>query len=185
MKVLERIALILFSYIALFLSIMMCLFVFGWVDMSFAQSLLSIVIYDPNYSKIVLAASVVIILLATKCIFFDSTGKELAKQKEGIVLENDDGRLLISKDTLESLISSVSKGFNGAENVNSKVIVDKDNNLNVYVNLYIHRDAVIKDLSANLQIKIKEAIKRTSDLEVKEVNIKIRDIAPEKNITEE
>ena len=183
MKVLERIALILFSYIALFLSIMMCLFVFGWVDMSFAQSLLSIVIYDPNYSKIVLAASVVIILLATKCIFFDSTGKELAKQKEGIVLENDDGRLLISKDTLESLISSVSKGFNGAENVQSKVYVNKDGDLSVSVTLYVHPNAVIKDLSSNLQSKIKEAIKNTSDLDVKEVNIQVKDIAPDK-ITE-
>lgn len=185
MKIIEKIALILFSYIALFLGIILCLFAFGWLDINFAHSLFVTMIEDPRISKIIVLTSIIAILIAIRCIFFDSTGKEIAKQKDGILLENSDGRLLISRETIESLIASVAKGFNGAENVNSKVYVDKENNLSVYVTLFIHPNAVIKDLSINLQNKIKEAIKKTSDLEVKEVNIKIRDITPvEDNIQE-
>ena len=41
---------------------------------------------------------------------------------------------------------------------------------------YSYHNAIIKELSTNLQTKIKNTIKRTSDLEVKEVNIRIKDI---------
>ena len=40
-------------------------------------------------------------------------------------------------------------------------------------------------MSANLQTKIKQVIKKTSDLEVKEVNIKIKDVKPMDNIAQE
>lgn len=61
----------------------------------------------------------------------------------------------------------------------------KDNTVQVYVNLNVKENAVIKELSTNLQTKIKETIKKTSDLEVKEVNIKVKNIEPEKEIVEE
>ena len=185
MRIIEKIALIIFSYIVLILSIIMCLLVFGWLDTELVRNFIENIKMNSTLSAITLVVSVIAILLAIKCIFFDSTGKEIAKQREGILLENNDGKLLISKETIENLIASVAKGFDGAENVNSKVYVDKENNLSVYVTLFVHPDAVIKDLSNNLQNKIKEAVKRSSDLEVKEVNIKVRNITQEKSDIQE
>ncbi len=185
MKIIEKIALVLFSYVALILSILMCLFIFGWLDIDTAGNFVRYALQAPNISTVVLAISVIFILIAIKCIFFTSYDSSNDGQKGGIILENSDGKLLISKETLESLIASVAKGFNGAENVTSKVVVDSENNISVFVNLYVHQDAVIKDLSSNLQTKIKEAIKKTAELEVKEVNIKVKNIAQEKNTIEE
>ena len=63
--------------------------------------------------------------------------------------------------------------------------MDKESNLRVFVNLTVKENAVIKELSTNLQNKIKETIKQSSDLEVKEVNIKVKNIEPSKeNIIE-
>ena len=185
MRIIEKIALIIFSYVVLILSIIMCLLVFGWLDSELIKNFIENIKVNSTLSAITLVVSVIAILLAIKCIFFDSTGKEIAKQREGILLENNDGKLLISKEPIENLIASVAKGFDGAENVNSKVYVDKENNLSVYVTLFVHPDAVIKDLSNNLQNKIKEAVKRSSDLEVKEVNIKVRNITQEKSDIQE
>ena len=185
MRIIEKIALIIFSYIVLILSIIMCLLVFGWLDTELVRNFIENIKMNSTLSAITLVVSVIAILLAIKCIFFDSTGKEIAKQREGILLENTDGKLLISKETIENLIASVAKGFDGAENVNSKVYVDKENNLSVYVTLFVHPDAVIKDLSNNLQNKIKEAVKKSSDLDVKEVNIKVRNITQEKSDMQE
>lgn len=185
MRIIEKIALIIFSYVVLILSIIMCLLIFGWLDIGLVEDFITNIKLSSSLSAIALVVSVVAILLAIKCIFFDSTGKEIAKQREGILLENNDGKLLISKETIENLIASVAKGFDGAENVNSKVYVDKDNNLSVYVTLFVHPDAVIKDLSNNLQNKIKEAVKKSSDLDVKEVNIKVRNITQEKSNIQE
>ena len=185
MKLIEKICLVVFSNLLLILSIITCLLIFGWLSPDFIHDVVVAALNDSLTSNILLGISIVIILLAIKCIFFDSTGKEISKQREGILLENNDGKLLISKETIENLIASVAKGFDGAENVNSKVYVDKENNLSVYVTLFVHPDAVIKDLSNNLQNKIKEAVKKSSDLDVKEVNIKVRNITQEKSDMQE
>ena len=48
------------------------------------------------------------------------------------------------------------------------------------VNLVVKENAVIKELTSNLQTKIKEAVKKSSDLEVKEVNVRVKNIEPVK-----
>ena len=48
----------------------------------------------------------------------------------------------------------------------------------VYVNLMVSSNVIIKELSANLQTKIKEKIKTATDLDVKEVNITVKKVAP-------
>ena len=81
---------------------------------------------------------------------------------------------------MENLVKSVVSGFDSAENVSTKVELDKENNVRVFVNMSVKENAIIKELSTNLQTKIKSTIKKTSDLEVKEVNIRVKDIEPEK-----
>lgn len=185
MKIIEKASLIIFANLLLILSIIACLLVFGWITPDFVNEIVKSALNDTIASNVILGVAIVLILLAIKCIFFDGDSKEKEKSKEGILLENQEGKLLISKETLESLISSVAKGFDGAENITSKVILDKERNVTVFLTLFVHPDAVIKDLSSNLQTKIKEAIKTTSGLEVKEVNIRVKNIAPEKINIEE
>ena len=79
----------------------------------------------------------------------------------------------------------MAKGFEGAENITTRVELDKENHVIVFVNLSVKENAIIKELSTNLQTKIKTTIKKTSDLEVKEVNIKVKDIEPVKTIIQE
>ena len=86
------------------------------------------------------------------------------------MLENSNGKLLITKETIENLVKGVVKGFDSAEDVTTSIELDNENNLRVFVNLTVKENAVIKELSSNLQTKIKETIKQSSDLEVKEVN---------------
>ncbi len=181
MKILEKITLIIYSYIMLILSIILCLLVFGWLDMDLVGNICYNLVVGETSSKILLGVSIVFILLSIKCIFFDSTSKEQIKERQGVLLENESGKLLISKETIENLVNSVALNFQSAEDVTTRVELDKDNNVNVYVNLIISSDAIIKDLSANLQTKIKEKIKRATDLEVKEVNITVKKVAPKEN----
>ncbi|MCI9177109.1 MAG: alkaline shock response membrane anchor protein AmaP [Clostridia bacterium] len=185
MKILDRIGLALFSTIVLILSIILCLMIFGWLKVDFVHEIVTRMLENQICSNILLGLSCFFILLATKCIFFDSGSKQEADYKNGILLENEDGKLLITKDTLENLVSSIVKGFESAENVTTKVELDKENNVKVYVNLSVKENAIIKELSTNLQTKIKTTIKKTSDLDVKEVNIKVRDIEPTKKMVQE
>ena len=185
MKILDKIGLALFSSLMLIISIIVCLMIFGWLSVDLVHQLVVMAINDNVSSNIILGLSIVFILLAIKCIFFDSSSKQEMDYKNGILLENSDGKLLITKDTIENLVNSVVKGFESAENVITRVELDKENNVTVFVNLSVKENAIIKELSTNLQTKIKTTIKKTSDLEVKEVNIKVKDIEPVKPMTQE
>lgn len=178
MKFLEKIALIIYSNIVLIISIILCLLVFGWLDIDLVGDIITKVIIGETTSKIVLGVSVIFILLSIKCIFFDSSSKDEIKDAQGVLLENESGKLMISKETIENLVNSVALNFQSTEDVTTRVELDKENNVTVYVNLIVNDDAVIKDLSANIQTRIKEKIKSATDLEVKEVNITIKKVAP-------
>ena len=177
MKTLEKITLIIYSNIMLILAVVLCLLVFGWLDMDLVGNMMYSLIVGDTSSKILLGVSVVFILLSIKCIFFDSTSREQIKERQGVLLENESGKLMISKETIENLVNSVALNFQSAEDVTTRVELDRENNVKVYVNLIINSNAVIKDLSANLQAKIKEKIKTATDLEVKEVNITVKKVA--------
>ena len=177
MKILEKITLIIYSNIMLILSIILCLLVFGWLDIGLVGDLIKNIIQGEVSGNVVLGLSVVFILLSIKCIFFDSSSKEQIKERQGVLLENESGKLMISKETIENLVNSVVQDFESAQEVITRVELDKENNVKVYANLVVSSNAVIKELSANLQEKIKDKIKKATDLEVKEVNITVKKVA--------
>ena len=184
MKVVEKITLFLYSNIMLILSIILCLLVFGWLDMGLVGGIVQKVITGDLSGKIILGISLLFILLSIKCIFFSNTSSKETKNTQGVLLENESGKLLISKETIENLVNSVALNFENSEQVTTRIDLDKDNNVIVYVNLTVSSEAVIKDLSSNLQKEIKEKIKNATDLEVKEVNITVKRVV-EKQIEEQ
>ena len=178
MKFLEKLSLIIFSLIMLVISVINCLLIFGWLKLATIYSFATDILNNSAYSNAILAFSVV---LAIKCIFFSSHEKNGSNGGNGILLENDNGKLMISRDTLINIVNGVAKGFESTENVITRVGMDKEGNLKVSVELYVHQNTIIKDLSVNLQTRIKEEVKKTVDLDVKEVDIKIRNITSENN----
>ncbi len=178
MKILEKITLIIYDNIMLILSVVLCLLVFGWIDINIVGDMITRIIAGETSGKVLLGVSVLFILLSIKCIFFDSTSKEQIKERQGVLLENESGKLMISKETIENLVNSVALNFQSAEDVTTKVELDKENNVKVFVNLIVNEEAIIKDLSSNLQERIREKVKTATDLEVKEVNITVKKVAP-------
>lgn len=178
MKIIDKITLIIYSCLMLIVSIIACLLIFGWFDMNIAMNFLRSSLQGDLSSKIILGVSIVFILLSVKCIFFGSSSKQ-TDNGQGVLLENDNGKLMISKSTLENLVNSVAIGFESTQDVTTRVELDEENNVNVYVYLVVSPNAVIKELSSDMQKQIKAKIKSATDLEVKEVNIKVKDVAQE------
>lgn len=179
MKILDRIGLIVFADLILIISVIICLLIFGWLSPETVYEFTKIALNDQVTTNVVLTICVICILLALKCIFFSSDKDKINGIKDGILLENAEGQLVISKATLEELVTKVARGFDSAQDVSTKIIVDEERKLIVYVTLNVKDNAVIKELSTNLQNKIKSTIKKTSDLEVKEVNISVKDLQPQ------
>ena len=174
MKILEKIALVLYSFIILILSTVLSLVILRLIEITTIQQILNQLINAEIPSIVALIISIIFILLSIKCIFFTNRNNKADKERQGILLQNENGKLMISKETIDNLTSTVVKGFESIEEITTRTIIDKENQLIIMVNLVVGQNVIIKELSANLQNKIKEAIKNTLDLDVKEVNIKIK-----------
>ena len=111
--------------------------------------------------------------------FFDNVSADLI-----VGLENESGKLLISKDTIENLVNGVAKGFENTQSVSSRVAVGNDNGLYITVTLMVLPNTVINELSMNLQTRIKEVVKKVTDLEVKSIDVRIRNITTPETKTE-
>lgn len=180
MKFIDRFNLILFSIIIMVISLIICILGFGWIEFDTIINIINYVVVDDVGGKVLVGVCIALIMLSIKSIFFNSFSKEKMQSKEGILLENDNGKLLVSKDTIENLTNAVVKSFETAENAITKVEVDEESKVKIYITLFVHPDAVIKELSNKLQIDVKNTIKKSLDLEVTEVNIRIKNIAVKK-----
>ena len=180
MKFLDKFNLVVFSIIILTISLIICLLSFGWLELKLVLEGLTFLVRDVVANNILLGTSVVLILLSIKSIFFNSYTREQIQNKEGILLENDNGKLLVSKDTIESLTNAVVKSFESAESVMKKVEVDNESHVKIYITLFVYPDAIIKELSSKLQANVKETIKKSLDLNVTEVNIRIKNVSIKK-----
>lgn len=177
MKVLDKIGLIVFANLVLIISVIFCLLITGWLSPNAVYEAIKAVLNDQISTNVILVISVFCILLAIKCIFFSTDKETINGIKDGILLQNEEGQLVISKSTLEELVNNIAKSFESAQDVTSKIVLDKEKNLIVYVTLKnVKENVIMKELSNNLQVKIKSAIKNTSDLEVKEVNVNIKQL---------
>lgn len=111
-------------------------------------------------------------IMAIKGILFQS---KLEENKDAIILENNSGKLIISRKTLENLVKDISNGVQGVENSFARVNVSKDTELIISIDIVV-KEGSIKDITKKLQEDVKIAIKKASDLNVSEVNVNIKNI---------
>lgn len=115
---------------------------------------------------------ILLFVMTIKGILFQS---KLEENKDAIILENNSGKLIISRKTLENLVKDISNGVQGVENSFARVNVSKDTELIISIDIVV-REGSIKDITKKLQEDVKIAIKKASDLNVSEVNVNIKNI---------
>lgn len=91
-------------------------------------------------------------------------------------MENSDGKLLITRNTLENLVDTVVEQYADVRKYDTDVIIDKQNNVTINVAVEVLEGCVIKELSSSLQEKIKTCVKDATDLELTAVDIEIHKV---------
>lgn len=184
MKFLERLALVIYSYVMILMSIVLGLLIFNWIELDKVAQMVRILITGNISSKVLLGLSVFFILLSIKCIFFDDRSKQKAKEVQGILLKNENGQLMISKESIENIVKNTVLGFENIQECKTRIDVNSENQLRITLFLTVNDNVVIKELASNLQNKIKEEVKKVSDLEVQEVNVKVMGLQENKKSKE-
>ncbi|MBP3596793.1 MAG: alkaline shock response membrane anchor protein AmaP [Clostridia bacterium] len=178
MRFLENLFIKIFSLIVLVLSVIVILIGFDILEINLFSDIIKSLYSTELKSKITLVISIIFILVSVK-ILLTRRGKP-KNSKDGIILENGSGKLIISRESLDNMIFNASKDVPGAENITSKTYLDLEQNLRIFVTVTVSSDVSIKDISTRLQAKIKSTIKQTADLDVSEVNVKIKNIVNKK-----
>ena len=176
MKKLSRLFLVIFSIIVLVLGVIINLLVVNWIEFDTVFSVIEDALTQDPTNKIILAITEFCMLFALICIFAGSSNKKEKRDKRDVLMQNDSGKLMISRDTIESLVNTVVRDFQGVKESTTRIGLDKENNISVLVNLTVTKNVIIKEMTVNMQNRIKEAIKKTSDLEVNEVSVRIKNI---------
>ena len=180
MKFLERFTLIIYSLIMLIVSVIVSLLIFNWMDFDTVVAMVDALLTGELSSKITLGVAVVFILLSIKCLFFDERSKEVIKESQGILLKNENGQLMISRESIDNMVKNAVVGFENVKQCNTKIDINEENQLKITLFLTVNENVVIKELANNLQTKIKTEVKKISDLDVQEVNVKIDNLQENK-----
>ena len=175
MRLVERFSIIVFSIIVLILSGFTILVSTNLIDVDIFNDIFELL--SENIIATI-CVCIIFILWSIANIFFKSDANN--ENANGVLLENENGSLLITKDSISNLVESVLKNNSDVKEENVKI--DFDSNRDVIINLVISikDNAVIKNTSSKLQESIKLLIKKATDLDVKEINIKIKGVEQEK-----
>ena len=175
MKLVERFSMIVFSILVLVLSVLTVLV---------SCEIVNVDIFNDIFSKlnenviITVCVCLLIVLWCIANIFF--TGDNNSEIQNGVLLENENGSLLITKESISNLVESVLKKNPDIKDSNVKIEFDTNKDLLINIVATIKENAIIKNTSAKLQESIKLTVKRTTDLDVSNVNIKIKNIDQDK-----
>lgn len=180
MKILDKIGLALFSMLVLTISIVLLLISFGFVDISIFSILIEKVLQASHSTYIMQGTCVVLALLSLKCLFFSSKSSE-----EGILMQNNNGKLLITKTTLQNIVTATLKEFPSIKNSKLSVEFVKDDNIIISIVIDVEEGTIIKDLSTKIQTRVKKNIKETTNLDLSSVDIEIKSVELKKSETED
>lgn len=179
MTLFQKIVSVTFASIVLFISVVSMLTLGGILAPDLGSNIMEDIIEGDFWSKIFFAVFAILAIFAIREIAF---GEKVSMEgREGLILENESGKLIISKESLENLVSGVGKEIEGVDSISSRTFIDMEKNVVVEANVVVGREVALKDISAELQRRVKDALKQTADLDVKYVNIKIKNISNKKS----
>ena len=176
MKLVDKVIYFIFSVIILAIVVVMFIVILnigGVVNpvFNFISNIPNMSFTQEQMTYIVII-EILLFIMAIKGILFQS---KLEENKDAIILENNSGKLIISRKTLENLVKDISNGVQGVENSFARVNVSKDTELIISIDIVV-KEGSIKDITKKLQEDVKIAIKKASDLNVAEVNVNIKNI---------
>lgn len=181
MKIVDRIFYWLLSVLVFIVSLIS---IFGYINIfGLGEKIFSIPVFiykDMNFNTrlTLLVISFIFNLMAIKGMFFQAKNKN--EKMTGILLENNNGKLSISKETIANLIKDVAEDVDGIDVVKSDNYLDSKGNLAVKIDITVYKEVNIKEVSKELQEKVKRAIKNMTDIETSDVNIVLKNISNKK-----
>lgn len=178
MKIVDK---VFFWILSIFMFVLSLVSVFGYLNIfGLGEKIFSIPLntYKDmtfNTRLVMLIISLILNLITIKGIFFQS--KKRKKDTSGILLENNNGKLSISKETIQNLIMDVANDVDGINVIKSESYLNEKGSLSANIDITVYKEVNIKEVSKELQEKVKRVIKNMTDIETEDINIHLKNIS--------
>ena len=178
MKVLDRIALAIFSVFILIISVVYITLFFDITSVKVVSEGIDFLISNEPSRTVFMVIASICFILSLKCMLINSD------EKSPIEIKTEGGTLEITPQTLESIALIVTKNYVSICNPATKMITKKDGVI-ICITCSVLPNTNIVELEKELKSKIKEKIELQTSANVLEVRTKVKDIKVEKSKEEE
>lgn len=176
-KVIDKIALAMFSVLMLMIAIVFILVYFGVMKYSLLTDGINFIFTEEPTRTVLLVVSIISVILAIKVILFESGTAN--PNRGAIEIKGADGILEIMPTTIEHIALISLSSYPSISEVNAKMR-SKDDGIVVDISFSVLPDTNITELVEKLQKMIKDKIEQQTSAKVLEVNITVKDIAKSK-----
>lgn len=177
MKILDKIALAMFSIIMLIISVIYALVYFGIMDYSLFNAGVRFMFTEEPTRTVFLVVAILAFILSIKAILFDSDNYD--NNKGAIEIKGADGILEIMPTTIEHIALISLSGYPQISDINAKMKT-KNEGIVIDITFAVLPDTNITQLVEKLQKAIKEKIEEQTSAKVLEVNIVVKDVTKSK-----
>lgn len=182
MRFLDRLISFLFDLVVIVLAFTVLLVMTKVVNYSVVEGLLKDYVFNFNYQIIVASIAVVVLLLGLKITVFTSTLSP--DSKKVIFVDTPNGKIQINQDTIEGIAKNVIRDYEEIKDVHARM-TKASKGINMYMVLQVYESANIKDIVTKVQNDVSSQITKTTSVEVKKVDVKIKNIVkgtPDKSV---
>lgn len=172
MNLFDKLSFKIYSIIILMISIIFGITLTNIINISDIADVLEDFVSEYFWATLVITLGLIVWSIRN-IIYGGSTRRETSS---GILLENNNGKLLITRESISNLIETVVRENSKISNVSTRLEFDENNNINVFLNFSVDTGTSVKDITTDIQKKIKDTVKKSTDLDIKEINIKIKNI---------
>ena len=162
MRLITQLALLFYTVVILFLVSFSIALVLHLIPLGYV-SLIAQVIYEDNQLRLIVGLIAVLVFLMNILFNRAIAGKEF--REKNIAFDNPAGRVTVSLTAMEDLIRRVIYRISEVKDVRAARIKAGKRGLDVRVNLTLHSDVSIPELTAHLQEVVKRKILDTLGLE--------------------
>ncbi len=171
MKGFEKFLLIVFSIVIIIMSVGILLYSTEMIEN--VTIFVTIRNWLVNNKIVGICIGAVFALLGLVGVFYSSDSAD--DKKGGLAIKGEKGTVYLTRDTFESIILAVTRGYVELKNVKVDILMSEEG---IIANVYamILPDTVVPTLTAKLQDNIKSSVLKQTTVEIKEANIKIRGV---------
>lgn len=174
MRFLDKLISFIFNVFVIVVAVSILLVLTGFVNYPVIDGILKDYVFNDDYKLIVLSSTILVILAGLKTTVFSSALSNTAQKS--IMVDTPHGKIQINQDTIESVAKNIIKDYDSIKDVQTRMTKAK-NGINMYMMLSVYQNTNIKDVVTRVQNEVKEQIEATTSVIVRNVDVKVKNVA--------